>query len=499
MYNSLYRILPALENSSDSSSSSYPLSPLLVHVDHSSSRFFPLKLRITLNDTQMDRSQTNSPDYWLDREDPPVLTSYEPRCQQSIQGPSPLKRRVILATDDKFKGNISRSTVHKPNTTSSHTPKPAPVSTPAPAPILEQCSPLHLPLHRRLETLVVLWHVSSFILLSIFSLVLIATPFTWFLAIPYLIYYFSDKSPANGNVVKRYSPWFRSLPIWKWYCDYFPITLVKTCNLEPTFTLVKDSGDDGINNNKTVPPVRHYFKDAKVTGPRYIFGYHPHGVGAMGAFGSIATEGCHWSQKFSGIPVSLLTLSTQFHIPLYRDYLSALGISSVSRKNALKVLDRGFSICIVVGGARESLISSKTSIDLILNNRKGFIKLALQTGDVSLVPVFGFGESDCYRIFVTSDNSYMRKIQLWVKENCGFTIPLFYARGIFNYDVGLMPFRKPIHVVVGEPIYVKEKFASPPDELIEHYHTLYINALRKLFEDNKDKYGYSQMELRIVG
>ena len=270
---------------------------------------------------------------------------------------------------------------------------------------------------------------------------------------------------------------------------------MKTCNLEPTYTLVKDSDD----NNNTTTSVRHYFKEAKVTGPRYIFGYHPHGVGAMGAFGSMATEGCHWSQKFAGIPVSLLTLSTQFYIPLYRDYLSALGISSVSRKNALKVLDRGFSICIVVGGARESLISSKNSIDLILNNRKGFIKLALQTGNVSLVPVFGFGESDCYRIFVTSDNSYVRKIQLWVTENCGFTIPLFYARGIFNYDVGLMPFRKPIHVVVGEPIYVKEKFSSPPDELIEHYHTLYINALKKLFEDNKDKYGYSHKELRIVG
>ena len=107
-------------------------------------------------------------------------------------------------------------------------------------PQLESCCPLATPFERRLQTLAVAWHTSSFVLFSIFTLFAISTPALWVLAIPYMIYFFFDRSPATGEVVNRYSLRFRSLPIWKWYCDYFPISLIKTVNLKPTFTLSKN-------------------------------------------------------------------------------------------------------------------------------------------------------------------------------------------------------------------------------------------------------------------
>ncbi|CAI4052033.1 diacylglycerol O-acyltransferase SKDI_15G3840 [Saccharomyces kudriavzevii IFO 1802] len=376
-------------------------------------------------------------------------------------------------------------------------------------PQLESCCPLATPFERRLQTLAVAWHTSSFVLFSIFALFAVSTPALWVFVIPYMIYFFYDRSPATGDVVNRYSLQFRSLPVWRWYCDYFPITLIKTVGLKPTFTLSKNKISNervykirlwptkysiNLKNNSTID-----YRGQECTGPTYLFGYHPHGIGALGAFGAFATEGCNYSKTFPGIPISLMTLVTQFHIPLYRDYLLALGISSVSRKNALKTLSKNQSICIVVGGARESLLGSTNGPQLILNKRKGFIKLAIQTGNINLVPVFAFGEVNCYNVVSAKKDSILSKMQLWFKENFGFTIPIFYARGLFNYDFGLLPFRAPINVVVGRPIYVEKQIEDPPDDVVNYFHDLYTEELERLYYENREKYGVSDAELTIVG
>jgi hypothetical protein len=38
-------------------------------------------------------------------------------------------------------------------------------------------------------------------------------------------------------------------------------------------------------------------------------------------------------------------------------------------------------------------------------------------------------------------------MQMAVKKALGFTIPLVHARGVFNYDVGLMPYRHEVNTV----------------------------------------------------
>ena len=380
-------------------------------------------------------------------------------------------------------------------------------------PTLDSCCPVTTPLHRRLQTTIIAWHCSSFVIFTLFNLFLLSSPICWLLVIPYLIYFFNDRSPANGNVVNRYSIWFRSLYIWDLYCEYFPITLIRSSELKPTFTLEPRDKTSSYNGNlwkiRLWPTYYHlHIKkrfqnnskfELKPTGPRYIFGYHPHGIGALGAFGAFGTEGCRWSQKFPGIPMSLMTLVTQFHIPLYRDYLLALGITSVSRKNALKVLQNNQSICIVVGGARESLLTEPNTVELILNKRKGFVKLALETGNVGLVPTFVFGENNTYQIFRSRENSWLRNAQLWVKANFGFTIPIFYARGLFNYDFGLLPFRTPLAVITGKPINIKERTNNPPENIVNHYHELYIEELRRIYYENRDQHGMSDVEFKIVG
>lgn len=92
----------------------------------------------------------------------------------------------------------------------------------------------------------------------------------WPLVILYLswMYLVEWKTPERGgrDLLINFT---RRLAIFKNIRDYFPITLVKTSELDPQ--------------------------------KNYILGYHPHGVFTEGASIALGTEACGFSEKFPGI------------------------------------------------------------------------------------------------------------------------------------------------------------------------------------------------------
>jgi hypothetical protein len=200
-----------------------------------------------------------------------------------------------------------------------------------------------------------------------------------------------------------------------------------------------------------------------------------------------------------------LTLESNFRYPIYREYALRLGMASVSRESCENILSKGGqngegmgrAITIVVGGARESLDAKPCTIRLVLRRRKGFVKMAIRTG-ADLVPVLAFGENDVYDQLDTDSHPYVHKLQMLVKKVMGFTVPIFHARGIFNYDVGMMPYRRPINIVVGRPIRVAQD-KHPNNEYINEVHEKYITELLRLWEEHKDTFAkHRQGELEIV-
>ncbi|KFY57435.1 hypothetical protein V497_05554, partial [Pseudogymnoascus sp. VKM F-4516 (FW-969)] len=237
----------------------------------------------------------------------------------------------------------------------------------------------------------------------------------------------------------------------------------------------------------------------------YIFGYHPHGIISHGAFAAFATEALGFAQLFPGITNSLLTLDSNFRIPFYREYILALGLASVSRQSCENILSRGGvngegmgrAITIVVGGARESLDARPGTLRLVLKRRYGFIKMALRTG-ADLVPVLGFGENELYDQFSVENRPWIRRGQDLLKRTLGWTLPLFHARGVFNYDVGLVPYRRAVNVVVGRPIEVRQN-RMPSVEEVEELHERYCGELVRLWETWKDDFARGrEEEMRIV-
>lgn len=78
-----------------------------------------------------------------------------------------------------------------------------------------------------------------------------------------------------------------------------------------------------------------------------------------------------FSAAFPGVKPHLLTLTTNFNMPFYRDILLALGVCSVSKQSCSNILKAGpgYAITIVVGGAAESLSARPGTADLTLRKR----------------------------------------------------------------------------------------------------------------------------------
>lgn len=167
---------------------------------------------------------------------------------------------------------------------------------------------MNVPLRRRLQTLLVLFHTLCIALSVSAFFFLCAIPLFWPILIPYMIYCMASKASTNGKLTHR-SNTLRSLPVWSLFGSYFPARL---------------------HRSQELPPTR-----------KYIFGYHPHGIISHGAFAAFATEALGFSQLFPGITNTLLTLDSNFRIPIYRDYALAMGLASVSKESCENLLGKG--------------------------------------------------------------------------------------------------------------------------------------------------------------
>lgn len=282
----------------------------------------------------------------------------------------------------------------------------------------------------------------------------------------------------DSAFVPRRPRWLSKLRWWQRFADYFPVTLVKTAELDP---------DD-----------------------RYVFGYHPHGVISVGALSCFATEGPRvldlscptrdpvvtpergFSNLFPGIEPRLVTLAVNFQVPLLREYLLSFGLMCADRRTFRSVLSRGSgsAVAVVVGGAKEATETRQGGMTLVLEKRKGFVREAMAAG-ASLVPVIAFGENDVYNVQVFPKGHVVHFLQERLRQSFSFSMPIFSGRGVFWKCGGLMPLRKPIWVVVGAAVPCKhipnfDAGNAMHREALDEAHQQYIAAVENLYDSYKD-------------
>lgn len=153
-------------------------------------------------------------------------------------------------------------------------------------------------------------------------------------------------------------------------------------------------------------------------------------------------------------------------------------------------------VALVVGGAQEALYSRPSNYQIHIKRRKGFVKIALETG-AHLVPVISFGEVDVYDSPNNEPGSKLRKFQEKHKELTGVAPAIFNGRGFFQYSFGLIPRRHAINTVVGAPISV-EKSETPTEDEINGLHKRFMDELEKLFEEHKHNYIADADNIKLV-
>lgn len=320
-------------------------------------------------------------------------------------------------------------------------------------------APLVVPLDRRLQTLAVgMWFIilafGGFIGSFVSVYCLLYTRYYPLILLYYLWIYLDRETAFTGG---RRFEWMRNWAWWRYYRDYFPVQLVKTVDLPAD--------------------------------KNYLFCVYPHGILSSGAFCNFATNATNFRQMFPGLVADILTLGSHFLMPFSRELVQGLGGMSASERSIQHVFSHskgGRVLCLMVGGARESFKCKPGSYEIILKNRKGFVRLALKSG-TSIVPVFTFGETDIYDQVSNPPGSCLFKFQERIRQIIGLAPCIPIGRGFFQYSFGLLPRRHELTTVVGAPIQVP-KTEQPSQELIDTYHAKFVDSLTQLFEDHKQKY-----------
>mmetsp|Transcript_21951 Transcript_21951/g.61046 ORF Transcript_21951/g.61046 Transcript_21951/m.61046 type:complete len:379 (-) Transcript_21951:66-1202(-) len=292
------------------------------------------------------------------------------------------------------------------------------------------------------------------------------------LLLGYLAFSVLDPSPSRGGYVwwsEEWMEWLRNCWVCRMFAQYFPIHLIKTADI-PAMTSTKD-----VHSNSPRDIIQKH--------QSYLFLYHPHGVISIGALGGLITNGCNFSKAFPGLGRRRgVTLNVCFAVPFYREWMLLLGMVSANKTTLKKVLHRGESLLLVPGGAAEALYAQPRRFRLNLRKRKGFIKLAMETGS-PVVPVLGFGENNSFSVHVPTDESFLARLLDWMYRALTFAVPVLMSP---------FPQRNPIHVVVGKPVKFEDAKMS-----VDEAHALYVQALSSLYHEHKSKYGHENIPLEI--
>ena len=206
--------------------------------------------------------------------------------------------------------------------------------------------------------------------------------------------------------------------------------------------------------------------NAKDTG---LYIWHPHGLWATSpAIHCIMGKGTNSQQ------MPLATLSILFRLPFLRDILVWFGFMDNTYKSLKKKIEDNKAVSLVVGGVEEMFYQEPKKMLLVLNNRKGYLKLALETKK-PLVPVLTFGENELYKASPMLNTDFNK----FCKKNLGIVFPFITWESFMQWKKLAQEPLETVNTYVGEPILPQE------NETLESLSSRYKEALQDLFEKHR--------------
>lgn len=257
------------------------------------------------------------------------------------------------------------------------------------------------------------------------------------LLLAYALTYATSPSARDGNP----SLWLQRLSIWRWLTAKFSGRI------------------------ETEEPLDH----SKL----HIFAAFPHGACTAGHL-LTGTDGCGMLSRVFRGPRRDLAASVLFRVPLLRELVLLLGNVDAGSATAHYNLKRERSLLIFVGGEKEQLMTKSGETRVVLAERKGFVKLALQYG-ARLVPTYCFGENE---VFETS--GALMPLRSFLQRRLRIGISLVWP----------VPRAVPLVIEMGRPIEVPRMERADIQQChIDELHDRFVQEMVRLFERTKAAHG----------
>ena len=161
-----------------------------------------------------------------------------------------------------------------------------------------------------------------------------------------------------------------------------------------------------------------------------------------------------------------------FKVPGLGTLMEAFGAREGNHDNAVKLLNHGDMVVIAPGGMREALRPSREKYKVIWGRRKGFVRLAIETGSPVVLAACPAAD-DLYDVFPSH-------ITAWAYR--AFKVPLIFAKGL-----GVSPLPKPIPLThyLSEALVPPKKAQS--DEAfakqVDEFHAKIIASMENLMNE----------------
>ena len=165
---------------------------------------------------------------------------------------------------------------------------------------------------------------------------------------------------------------------------------------------------------------------------RAIFAAQPHGVFTFGGACSGVTWGAGRFYHPKQVPTAVANVVMQ--TPFIKHIVGIFGICDASAKTLKKTLKKQ-SVVLYPGGIAELFLCDHETEKVFVHKRKGFVKVALQSG-VDIVPVYFFGNTQILKVAKPA-------VLRWLARTTGISLTWFWGVG------GLpIPFPRKITVAV---------------------------------------------------
>lgn len=220
-------------------------------------------------------------------------------------------------------------------------------------------------------------------------------------------------------------------------------------------------------------------------GERYLFVIAPHAVFPFWSWAYASF--LHWAYPHLGA-VGGGVATILLRVPLMRQLCCWTGCIPADYKHLKRGLATQSQQLAVEGiaGIFEAERNFRSDVQVLqLSSRKGFSKLALQTG-AHIVPVYCFGNSDAFAL------AKLPSVLAWVSRRLRMSLTLFHGwRGT------TVPYPVRLTFAHGEVLRIDKQTDAPTQGEIDALHARVIDSFRGAFANGKEPAGYAAQRLVV--